>query len=86
MTQTREQIEKKVIDIVADQMAMRPETITANTNLTELGGFDSLDAVEVLMELEEEFDVLIDDDEAQKALTIGEIVTMIERRLAEERK
>ncbi len=71
-------IQERVIDIVAEQLGADKEKITADTHFVNDLGADSLDTVELVMELEEEFDINIPDDAAEKIQTIGEAVKHIE--------
>ena len=57
-------IEERVIDIVADQLGVEKEKITRDSNFVNDLGADSLDTVELVMELEEEFEINIPDDAA----------------------
>jgi acyl carrier protein len=70
---------ERVIDIVADQLGVDKEKITLETSFVDDLGADSLDTVELVMELEEEFDINIPDDEAEKIRTVGHVVEYIDR-------
>ena len=59
-------VEQRVIEIVCEHLAVNKETVTRNTAFIEDIGADSLDIVELVMELEEEFDIQIPDDQAEK--------------------
>ena len=67
---------KKIRDIVAEQLNVDPETITMETRFDELNA-DSLDVVEVIMTLEQEFDMQIPDEEAERIKGIGAVVDYI---------
>lgn len=67
---------KKIRDIVAEQLSVDPETITQNTRFEELNA-DSLDVVEVIMTLEDEFEIEIPDEEAEKIKDIGAVVDYV---------
>jgi len=67
-----------VIDIVAEQLGVDKEKITSETSFVNDLGADSLDTVELVMELEEEFDITIPDDAAEKIQTVGQAVQFIE--------
>ncbi len=71
-------IEQRVIDIVADQLGVEKEKITRDSNFVNDLGADSLDTVELVMELEEEFEINIPDDAADKIQTVGEAIDHIE--------
>ena len=70
-------IEERVIDIVADQLGVEKEKITRDSNFVNDLGADSLDTVELVMELEEEFEINIPDDAADKIQTVGEAIDHI---------
>jgi acyl carrier protein len=72
-------VEQRVIEIVCDNLAVSKEQVTRNTSFIEDIGADSLDIVELIMELEEEFDIQIPDDQAEKIKTVGEAIDYIER-------
>ena len=69
--------EQRVIDIVAEQLSVDKEKITRETSFVNDLGADSLDTVELVMELEEEFDIDIPDDAADKIQTVGEAIDFI---------
>jgi len=71
---TDEQIRTRVIDIVCDHLAVNKDQVSDKTSFIEDIGADSLDIVELVMELEEEFDINIPDDQAEKIKTVGEAV------------
>ena len=64
---------KKISEIVADQLGITPDTITRETTFGDLDA-DSLDVVEVIMALEDEFGVEIPDEVAVKFKNIGDVV------------
>ena len=72
-------VQERVIDIVAEQLGVDKEKITAQTSFVTDLGADSLDTVELVMELEEEFDINIPDDAAEKIQTVGQAVEYIEQ-------
>lgn len=70
---------EKVKSIIADQLSIDDaEKITLNTSLVDDLEADSLDAVEVIMALEDEFGIEIPDEEAENFKTVGDIVKFIE--------
>jgi len=71
-------LDMKVIEIVAEQLGIGEEEIQIDSKFVEDLGADSLDIIEVLLALEEEFEVEISDDEAQKIKTVGELIQFIE--------
>lgn len=71
-------VAQRVIDIVADQLGVEKETVKPETHFVNDLGADSLDTVELVMELEEEFDINIPDDAAEKIQTVGQAIKFIE--------
>lgn len=69
---------EKVRDMLASQLELDPAQITMETHLIEDLGADSLDVVELIMELENEYGVLISDEAATELVTVGEIVRFLE--------
>ena len=71
-------VEERVIEIVAEQLGVDKDKITRDTHFVNDLGADSLDTVELVMELEEEFDINIPDDAAEKIQTVSQAVQYIE--------
>ena len=70
---------EEIRDIIAEQLSIDDlDELTLDTSLKDDLNADSLDAVEVIMALEEEFDIEIPDEEAENFKTIGDIVEYIE--------
>ncbi len=74
---TAQEIEAKVIEIVAQQMGHDKSKITAQMSFTEDLNADSLDQVELVMELEEAFETDIPDEQAEKIKTVGDAIDFI---------
>ena len=72
-------VKERVIDIVAEQLGVDKEKITPETSFVNDLGADSLDTVELVMEFEEEFDITIPDEEAEKIQTVGQAIEYIEK-------
>lgn len=70
---------ERVTDIVSEQLGVDKDKISAETSFVTDLGADSLDTVELVMELEEEFDINIPDDAAEKIQTVGQAVEFIEK-------
>ena len=70
---------EKVRDALASQFELDPETVTMETNLIDDLGADSLDVVELIMELEAEFGVTISDEAAAELYTVQRIVDYLEK-------
>jgi acyl carrier protein len=75
-------VEERVIEIVCENLGVNKEQVTRQTSFQEDIGADSLDIVELVMELEEEFEITIPDDQAEKIKTVGEAIDYIEREQA----
>jgi acyl carrier protein len=75
-------VKERVIDIVAEQLGVAKDQITDQTHFVNDMGADSLDQVELVMELEEEFDISIPDDAAEKIQTVGEAIHYIEQAVS----
>jgi acyl carrier protein len=71
-------IREKVLDIVCEQMGASREKITDATSFINDLGADSLDTVELVMEFEDEFDLNIPDEDAEKIQTVGDAIKYIE--------
>jgi acyl carrier protein len=75
-------VKERVTDIVAEQLGVNKEQITPETSFVNDLGADSLDVVELVMELEEEFDINIPDDAAEKIQTVGQAIDYIDKTQA----
>jgi acyl carrier protein len=73
-------IEERVTRIVCNQMGASPEKITRETSFVNDLGADSLDTVELVMEFEDEFEISIPDEDAEKIQSVGAAVTYIESK------
>jgi len=69
---------EKIRDIIAKQLDLDPESITMESRLVEDLKADSLDVVELIMDMEQEFDLEIPDEELPKVQTVGDIVNYVE--------
>jgi len=80
-------IETKLIDIISEQMGVDKSEITRETSFINDLNADSLDTVELVMEFEDEFDMSIPDEEAEKIQTVGaalDYITKIAQSKAKE--
>ena len=68
----------KVKSIIVEQLGVDEEEVTADASFVDDLGADSLDTVELVMEFEEEFDITIPDEEAEKIQTVGQAIQYIE--------
>ena len=73
-------LQDKVRSIIAEQLGVKPEEVTAAASFIDDLGADSLDTVELVMALEEEFGIEIPDEEAEKMATVGDAVKYIEEK------
>lgn len=69
---------EKVREIIANQLSVKPEIVTDTSNIAEDLGADSLDLVEILMALEDEFEISIPDEVIPQIKTIKDVVAFIE--------
>lgn len=68
---------EKVKEIICKELKVNPDKVVLEANLKDDLGADSLDAVEVIMSLEDEFDISIDDEAAQNIKTVKDLVDFI---------
>lgn len=72
-----DEVEQRVVEIVAEQMGVDKSEITRETSFINDLNADSLDTVELVMEFEDEFELSIPDEEAEKIQTVGQAVDYI---------
>ena len=72
------EIANRVKSIITDKLGVEESQVTPEASFTNDLGADSLDTVELIMELEKEFDLQIPDDEAEKIVTVGDAIAFIE--------
>ncbi|MCH9704648.1 MAG: acyl carrier protein [Proteobacteria bacterium] len=80
---TKDEIKDRVAKIVSEQLGVEESKITVDSKFMEDLGADSLDTVELVMALEDEFDCEIPDEEAEKLKSVGEALEYIESKQAE---
>jgi acyl carrier protein len=78
----RNEMQKKVADIIANQLGVEKEMVTPEANVVDDLGADSLDVVELVMALEEAFDLEIPDEEAEKIRTVKDILEYLGKTLS----
>lgn len=71
-------VRDRVIEIICEQMGQSKDKVTEETSFINDLGADSLDTVELVMELEDEFDLSIPDDAAEKIKTVGDAISYID--------
>lgn len=74
-------IEEKVRSIIVDQLGVESDKVTADAKFIEDLGADSLDTVELVMAFEENFDIEVPDEEAEKLQSVADVVAYIENVL-----
>ena len=74
-------VEEKVKNIIVEQLRVEPDQVKPEAQFVNDLGADSLDTVELIMALEEEFDVEIPDEQAEKIKTVGEAIEHIKAKV-----
>ena len=74
---------EKFKEIIVDRLGADPNEITDDASFIEDLGADSLDTVELVMAFEEEFDIEIPDEDAEKLTSVGKALEYLEKRLSE---
>ncbi len=75
-------IAERVTKIIVEKLGVEESEVTADASFTNDLGADSLDTVELIMELEKEFDISIPDEQAEKIQTVGQAISYLEKELA----
>lgn len=73
----------KIKDIIVEQLDIEEDAVTMEASITDDLGADSLDVVDLVMSIEESFDVEIPDEEVENIKTVGDIVKYIENKVEE---
>jgi len=74
-------IEGRVVELIVDQLGVSKKEATPQASFLDDLGADSLDIVELVMSFEEEFDLEIPDEDAEKIQTIGDAITYLQERI-----
>lgn len=86
MTTKASEIEARVKKIVVEQLGVKEDEVTTDASFVDDLGADSLDTVELVMALEEEFETEIPDEDAEKIVTIKDAVSYVMSRMEKEAK
>ncbi len=73
-------VQDKITEIIVEQLGVKPEEVNADASFVDDLGADSLDTVELVMALEEEFGVEIPDEDAEKIGTVGDAIKYVEEK------
>ena len=73
--------EKRVKEIIVEQLGVKPDEVTNEASFVDDLGADSLDTVELVMALEEEFDIEIPDEDAEKIVTVVDATNYIDKHV-----
>lgn len=73
-------VQDKITEIIVEQLGVKPEEVTPEASFVDDLGADSLDTVELVMALEEEFGVEIPDEDAEKIQTVGDAIKYVEEK------
>ena len=71
-------IDQRVKEIIVEQLGVKPDQVTPEAKFIEDLGADSLDTVELVMALEEEFEIEVPDEQAEKLQTVGDVIKYVE--------
>jgi len=75
-------IKNRIIKVTCEQLGVEAELVTDEANFFEDLGADSLDSVELVMAFEEEFDLEISDEAAEKIKTISDVLALVSEKMA----
>ncbi len=78
-----EDIQQKVVDLIVDQLGVDADSVTPQAHFIDDLGADSLDTVELVMAFEEEFDMEVPDEDAEKLETVSDVTDYLKQRLSE---
>ena len=72
---------EKIQEIIVNNLSVEADAVKMETNLIEDLGADSLDAVEIVMAVEDQFDIEVSDEDIEKMATVGDIVEYVQAKL-----
>jgi acyl carrier protein len=75
--------QQKVTDLIVDQLGVDADSVSSDAHFIDDLGADSLDTVELVMAFEEEFDIEIPDEDAEKLETVSDAIEYLNKRLSE---
>ncbi len=75
-------LKQKVTEIIVKKLGVEETQVTDEASFTKDLGADSLDTVELIMEFEKEFDIQIEDSDAEKIQTVGNVISYLQEKLA----
>lgn len=75
------EIKERVVAIIADKLVVEQNDVTKDANFQKDLGADSIDLVELIMELEREFDLSIPDEKAEEIKTVGDAISFLSENL-----
>ncbi len=78
---TEEELLKKITAVVVEKLGVKPEDVTPEASFVNDLGADSLDRVELVMALEDEFDIEILDEDAEKFIKVSDVLSYIQNKL-----
>ena len=73
-------LKEKITSLIVEKLSVNEEQVTPEANFIEDLGADSLDLVQFVMELEDEFKIEIPDEESEKLVTVGDVINYIESK------
>ncbi len=79
-------VEGRTMEIIAEQLGVKKEEIKNESSFVDDLGADSLDTVEIVMALEEEFGIEIPDEDAEKMATVGEAIKYIDDKVSKKKE
>lgn len=81
---SKSNVQDELMNLVVDKLGVKKSDLTEETNFTDDLGADSLDNVELILETEKAFNIVISDDDSSEIKTYGEMISYVSRRLKEE--